>query len=191
MTYRMPWLLAIGALLVLACPGCMLDHETPDAATTDAVDRPPIVDTRPDVPPECVNPDRDADLHLSIACGGDDCDDNDAMRYPGRPEICDAAGHDEDCNPLTLGPDSDGDTFPSTACCNRQPEGVLLCGTDCDDFRTSVNRSAAETCNRLDDNCNGTVDDGVCVPCAAGFTGIDGACTVLARLAARRPPRAA
>src|SRR5690349_16319859 len=42
--------------------------------------------------------DADGDGHGDEACGGDDCDDADAERYRGAPEICDAM-HDEDCDP--------------------------------------------------------------------------------------------
>src|SRR5512143_1962870 len=59
-----------------------------------------------DMPP-CT--DADGDGHGAISCGGDDCDDADANRYPGNAEVCDAAGVDDDCDPATLGPDADHD----------------------------------------------------------------------------------
>lgn len=69
--------------------------------------------------------DVDGDGHEAIACGGDDCDDNDASRYPGNTEVCDA--HDEDCNDATFGfVDADGDGAGSSACCNG-----TTCGDDC------------------------------------------------------------
>jgi hypothetical protein len=43
------------------------------------------------------NPDADGDGHRSQDCGGDDCDDNDANRFPGHTEVCDSLTHDEDC----------------------------------------------------------------------------------------------
>jgi hypothetical protein len=42
--------------------------------------------------------DADGDGHLAIACGGDDCDDNDPTVYPGATEYFD--GKDNDCNHL-------------------------------------------------------------------------------------------
>ena len=47
--------------------------------------------------------DRDGDGHTAVHCGGDDCDDNDANRFPGNVEIQDAQDHDEDCDVNTHG----------------------------------------------------------------------------------------
>src|SRR5690606_8012345 len=83
------------------------------------------------------NPDADGDGYRAENCGGDDCDDASGEVNPGREEICDDVGRDEDCNPDTLSgageTDLDGDGHVSVACCNRQPTGAVLCGLDCDD----------------------------------------------------------
>jgi len=101
-------------------------------------------------------PDADHDGHRSIACGGDDCDDNDANRFPGNAEVCTttmATGgdggtllmrvdptHDEDCDPTTFANaashdgDHDGDGYVDHACCNTDRSGMTLCGTDCQDL---------------------------------------------------------
>lgn len=64
-------------------------------------------------------PDADGDGHESAACGGDDCDDHDASRYPGATEVCSYDGHDEDCNDQTVGfKDSDGDGHIDAGCAN-------------------------------------------------------------------------
>jgi hypothetical protein len=106
-------------------------------------------------------PDADGDGHRASECGGDDCDDTDASRFPGHPEVCDSIGHDEDCDPNTLGPDLDHDGYLSSSCCNRQSDGMLHCGDDCDDTRATVHPTAVEACNGVDDDCNAAIDDGV------------------------------
>ncbi len=71
---------------------------TDDTNPTDDVKETPgdtDVDTDT-LDPEC---DKDNDGHLSFACGGFDCDDNDPTRFPGQFEICN--GIDDNCNGLT------------------------------------------------------------------------------------------
>lgn len=112
---------------------------------------------------ECVTecgstPDADGDGHDAVDCGGDDCADNDMFRFPDNLEVCDD-GHDEDCDPDTLGvTDADGDTHISDACCNGE-----VCGDDCDDALPAVFTGASEMCNGDDDDCDGTPDDGLSV----------------------------
>jgi hypothetical protein len=107
-----------------------------------------------------VQRDADDDGHGDPDCGGDDCDDADGMRYPGATEVCDAM-HDEDCNGSTVGVrDEDGDTYSDEACCNLI-DGFSTCASDCDDSRPTVHPDEAEMCNGRDDDCNGTIDDGV------------------------------
>jgi cysteine-rich repeat protein len=106
------------------------------------------------------NADIDGDNHDAVACGGDDCDDNDRHRFPGYPEVCDEEHHDEDCNPDTFGfKDLDNDGAADENCCNRDDEGKLLCGTDCDDTTFTVHPDQLEICDGKDNNCNGEVDE--------------------------------
>ncbi len=99
-------------------------------------------------------PDRDEDGHDSLACGGDDCDDSDAETFAGNGEVCDAAGHDEDCRPDTVGDrDVDRDGYVDSGCCNG-----ATCGPDCDDADANVNPGAAEICDARDNDCDGLVD---------------------------------
>ena len=111
---------------------------------------------------ECLVPDRDGDGVDSTACEGTDCDDSDPDRYPGHAELCDEEGHDEDCDPLTLGGrDADGDGAVAAACCNVTGSGERVCGTDCDDAVAGTSPLATEVCNATDDDCDGAVDETV------------------------------
>ena len=108
----------------------------------------------------CAVPDADGDGVDALACGGEDCDDTNALRYPGAPEVCD--DRDDDCDPTTVGAvDADGDGFVSSRCCNPTADGELLCGQDCDDTRASTAPGAAEVCNGRDDDCDGATDEEV------------------------------
>jgi hypothetical protein len=66
--------------------------------------------------------DRDGDGADAIADGGDDCDDEDPLRFPGAAEVCDALGRDEDCDFRTFGSrDGDADGHVSAQCFNWGP----------------------------------------------------------------------
>ncbi len=98
-----------------------------------------------------------------------DCDDNNAMVFPGAEEVCNEA--DDDCDGevdegllLAFYLDSDGDghgdpTEAVWAC--ALPEGASTLADDCNDADALVSPSAVEECNDADDNCNGLVDEDV------------------------------
>jgi hypothetical protein len=105
--------------------------------------------------------DWDGDGHANEASGGDDCDDNDANRFPGNVEVCDLNGHDEDCDASTFAGsdgDSDRDGFISAACRNFDGRGWYT-GDDCNDADPYIHPHAGETCDGKDNNCNGDVDE--------------------------------
>ncbi|HJL17888.1 MAG TPA: MopE-related protein, partial [Sandaracinaceae bacterium LLY-WYZ-13_1] len=132
-----------------------VDGESPCDAETERC----VEDERTCATLECDGPemgDYDGDGHAAMACGGDDCDDEDPNRYPGNEEVCDTEDHDEDCDPTTYGfRDADSDGEPDASCCNEDN-----CGTDCDDMRPGVNPTVPEVCgNDRDDDCDDMVDE--------------------------------
>ncbi len=110
--------------------------------------------------------DDDGDGHLDATCLdsvgdalGDDCDDADSTRYPGALEVCDADDHDEDCDLTTFGRvDFDGDSYLNANCCNIADDGSATCGDDCDDANARVHPFNTESCDGLDNDCNGALD---------------------------------
>ncbi len=102
-------------------------------------------------------PDADGDGALDSACGGTDCDDANPSRFPGNMEVCDVADLDEDCDPSTFGfRDQDMDGYPDDSCCNGD-----VCGDDCADTRANQHPTLAESCDSLDNDCDGAIDEGV------------------------------
>ncbi len=114
--------------------------------------------------------DADGDGYTDDSCGGTDCDDSNRTVFPGAAESCD--GLDNDCdggvdtpvpsNATTWYADSDGDGFGNAASgyasCTR-PTGYVGNSADCDDGSNTVYPGAAESCNGIDDDCDGTIDD--------------------------------
>jgi len=98
-----------------------------------------------------------------------DCDDHDATVYPSATETCN--GQDDDCDGDTdeglrstawrdLDGDGFGDRAVSAELCSI-PAGWTADDTDCDDSSAAIHPGAAETCNYIDDDCDGAEDEGV------------------------------
>ena len=99
-----------------------------------------------------------------------DCDDTAATTYPGAQELCNNL--DDNCNGQTdeganLGKwylDVDGDGFGTGGGqiqCGAGGQYTAIVGGDCNDSKAGVNPGASETCNLVDDNCNGQTDEGL------------------------------
>jgi len=108
--------------------------------------------------PSCIDADRDG---RGVGCAaGPDCDDNDKLRYDDNVEVCD--GVDNDCNGL----EDDGIMGVGEACDVGQGEclatGTQRCNMAGELFCDAVpGQPMAETCDGLDNDCNGTPDDGM------------------------------
>jgi hypothetical protein len=100
----------------------------------------------------------------SVSCSaGDDCDDTNGALHPtGLPEVCD--GTDDNCNTgVDEGCDDDGDGYcDATLAFSGSAPVCPLGGNDCDDSDPSLSPTGAPeaTCDGLDENCNGAVDEG-------------------------------
>ncbi len=113
--------------------------------------------------------------HSTQACsapGGyvssnDDCDDTVASTHPGATEMCN--GVDDNCNTSideTFTNKGNACTVGVGAC---QRSGTMVCngsgsGTTCS---ASPGSPSAETCNNIDDDCNGQVDDNLTRTCGS------------------------
>ncbi|MFN7147036.1 MAG: putative metal-binding motif-containing protein, partial [Myxococcota bacterium] len=99
----------------------------------------------------------------------DDCDDTRASVRPGAVETCDEV--DQDCDGtadedaadvatfhLDLDGDGYGDPVVSAVTCER-PDGYVVDATDCDDAAAAAFPGADETCDDLDNDCDGGIDE--------------------------------
>ncbi len=116
-----------------------------------------------------------------------DCDDDDAAVHPEASETCN--GIDDDCDeriddeddPVAgtsrWYQDADGDGWgdeDSAVERCEQPSGTSATPGDCDDGDAAVHPSAFETCNGIDDDCDGNVDERDATDAATWYQDADG-----------------
>ena len=111
---------------------------------------------------------------FAYVSNSDDCNDRTATAYPGGTETCDSQNIDEDCNGLA----DDDDSNPANTSrfyydvdydgygagvgidlCDRVGS-IVTNNTDCDDADSTIYPNAIETCDLVDEDCDGQVDEG-------------------------------
>ena len=118
---------------------------------------------------EVVEPDNDGDGFVE----SEDCNDDDALVFPGADELCDEIDNDcdgliddeDDSVDLSTGSifyvDGDSDGFGGmtevSACV--LPEGAVENMDDCDDDNADIHPDAVEVCDEIDNDCDSLIDD--------------------------------
>ena len=90
---------------------------------------------------------------------GGDCDDKQALFYPGAEETC-TDDFDYNCDGSVGREDADQDGF---AACE-----------ECDDSKAAVNPNADEYCDGIDNDCSGTDDDDYALDASTWYEDLDG-----------------
>ena len=110
---------------------------------------------------------------IGYVLNNNDCDDTDENINPSAEEICDHIDNDCDgdidegfndsCTKITFYLDSDNDGYGDISSSIEdyiQPEGYVTNSNDCDDSNENINPGAEEVCDKVDNNCNGSIDEG-------------------------------
>ena len=112
-------------------------------------------DTDGDEAGDVCDPDDDNDGSLDTV----DCRPRNAAVNPGATEVCD--GIDQDCDLLVDDgfPDTDGDSVADCVDSDDDNDGDPDV-SDCKPLAPETSNKSLESCDGLDNNCNGTVDEG-------------------------------
>lgn len=111
-----------------------------------------------------------------------DCDDGSAMVSPDQAELCN--GVDDNCDGrvdegvstlfyLDADDDGYGDTASGFPSCGS-PTGAATVPGDCDDTDPSINPDAVEVCDGIDQDCDGSIDDGATIGTTPFYIDSDG-----------------
>ena len=114
--------------------------------------------------------DEDNDGYFSF----EDCNDNDPAIFPGANELCDGIDNncdgqvDEGLQITTYYADLDNDGYGDAAhsldtCLSVPPAGYSDNDTDCDDNNDAIHPGVIEICDGIDNNCNGSTDEGLTI----------------------------
>jgi hypothetical protein len=123
--------------------------------------------------------------YLDWLTDSSDCDDGNAGISPVATEYCDEV--DNDCNGqvdeatavdvISWYVDADGDLFGSsnqTTLACEAPAGFTDNSDDCDDTEPAANPATRESCDGIDNNCDGVVDSTDAVDAGAWYEDADG-----------------
>ncbi len=134
----------------------------------------PVVDAGSNLLPSSVCLDNDGDGFSGTGdCTAEamiDCNDREPSAFPGALELCN--GIDDSCNgqideglPVVAyyrDEDSDGVGAVKTGeGCKSPPAGSVTQSGDCNDQDATIRPGQAETCNGIDDDCDGSRDNGL------------------------------
>jgi hypothetical protein len=132
-----------------------------------------------EVDDQCSNTGDDGKRHR-----GTDCEDSRIDVRSKQLEICDKVDNDcdgktdEQENKVNWYKDADGDGFGGTVVIEKSCElvsGASLLNTDCDDQKAAIHPGASESCDGIDNNCDGRTD-GVAECASCNKSGAKEAC---------------